>query len=102
MSKRCKCFVLSFFVVDFLRISSDEHDSRFQESSLTQCQIPDAAIKGSFENELTCRRESEMKLHFYIPQIFYFMMVDDFPCVYLPVLLSARSFENELTKHINM
>ncbi|KAG8289604.1 hypothetical protein J6590_101145 [Homalodisca vitripennis] len=47
MSKRCKCLVLSFFVVDFLWISSDEHDSRFHvKSSLIQCQIPDAAIKG--------------------------------------------------------
>ncbi|KAG8305936.1 hypothetical protein J6590_058900 [Homalodisca vitripennis] len=47
MLKRCKCFDLSFFVVDFLWISADKHDSRFQESSLRQCQIPDAAIKRS-------------------------------------------------------
>ncbi|KAG8290031.1 hypothetical protein J6590_078918 [Homalodisca vitripennis] len=40
-----KCFVLSF-VVDFLWISSDKHDSRFQELSLTRRQIPDVAIKG--------------------------------------------------------
>ncbi|KAG8287365.1 hypothetical protein J6590_038973 [Homalodisca vitripennis] len=43
MSKRCKEFVLSF-----IWISSDEHDSRFQESSLKQRQIPESAIKGSF------------------------------------------------------
>ncbi|KAG8335634.1 hypothetical protein J6590_063675 [Homalodisca vitripennis] len=45
MSKRCKCFDLSFFFVDFIWISLDEHDSRFQESSLRQCQIPDAVKK---------------------------------------------------------
>ncbi|KAG8331726.1 hypothetical protein J6590_035683 [Homalodisca vitripennis] len=48
-SKRCKCFVFSFFVVDYLWISSDEHASRFQESSLGQCQEPDIAIKGSVD-----------------------------------------------------
>ncbi|KAG8322096.1 hypothetical protein J6590_029794 [Homalodisca vitripennis] len=36
----------SFFIIDFLWISSDEHDSRFQESSLRQHQIPDAVING--------------------------------------------------------
>ncbi|KAG8284035.1 hypothetical protein J6590_003727 [Homalodisca vitripennis] len=43
---RCKCFVLNFFVDNFLWISSDEHDSRFQESSLRQRQIKYASIKG--------------------------------------------------------
>ncbi|KAG8298683.1 hypothetical protein J6590_010683 [Homalodisca vitripennis] len=33
------------FVVEFPSISSDEHDSRFQESGLRQSQIPDAAKK---------------------------------------------------------
>ncbi|KAG8286634.1 hypothetical protein J6590_054470, partial [Homalodisca vitripennis] len=51
LSKRCKCFVLSFFVVDFLCIISDEHDSRYQESSMRQRQIPDAAVKGSTEDK---------------------------------------------------
>ncbi|KAG8308882.1 hypothetical protein J6590_098981, partial [Homalodisca vitripennis] len=31
MWKRCKCLVLNFFVIEFLWISSDEHDSRFKE-----------------------------------------------------------------------
>ncbi|KAG8299298.1 hypothetical protein J6590_104324 [Homalodisca vitripennis] len=35
MSKLCKCFVLSFFVLAVLWISSEEHDSRFQESERT-------------------------------------------------------------------
>ncbi|KAG8323302.1 hypothetical protein J6590_006309 [Homalodisca vitripennis] len=38
--------ILSFLAVVVLWISSGEHDSRFQESSLRQCQIADAAIKG--------------------------------------------------------
>ncbi|KAG8328013.1 hypothetical protein J6590_006191 [Homalodisca vitripennis] len=45
-------FVLSFFVADFLWIFSDEHYSRFQESSLTQRHMPDPATKGSLHNLL--------------------------------------------------
>ncbi|KAG8257325.1 hypothetical protein J6590_052190, partial [Homalodisca vitripennis] len=54
-----KRFVLSFFVANFLWISSDEHDSRFQESSLTQRQIPDAALNESWmRSQATCERVS--------------------------------------------
>ncbi|KAG8288828.1 hypothetical protein J6590_010941 [Homalodisca vitripennis] len=46
MSKRCKCFVLSFFRRRFSLDLFRRHDSRFRESSLRQCKIPNAAIKG--------------------------------------------------------
>ncbi|KAG8260580.1 hypothetical protein J6590_055752 [Homalodisca vitripennis] len=39
--KQRKEFMLSFFITDFF-ISSENHDCRFQESSLLQRQIPDA------------------------------------------------------------
>ncbi|KAG8332591.1 hypothetical protein J6590_020100 [Homalodisca vitripennis] len=45
VSKRYKCFVLSFFVVDFLWISSDEHDQIPGVKSERQRQIPAAVIK---------------------------------------------------------
>ncbi|KAG8261734.1 hypothetical protein J6590_066795 [Homalodisca vitripennis] len=44
MSKLCEKFVLSFFVTNCFFISSDEYDSRFQESSLRQRQIPDSVL----------------------------------------------------------
>ncbi|KAG8296808.1 hypothetical protein J6590_097435 [Homalodisca vitripennis] len=44
MSYPCKEFILSFIVAEIF-VSSDEHDSRFRESSLQQLQIPDAALR---------------------------------------------------------
>ncbi|KAG8291308.1 hypothetical protein J6590_063344 [Homalodisca vitripennis] len=53
--------ILSIFVADFFWISSDEHEYRFQESSLRQRQIPDAALRGSIKN--TTAKDRRNKIH---------------------------------------
>ncbi|KAG8315951.1 hypothetical protein J6590_061375 [Homalodisca vitripennis] len=59
MSKRCKEFILNFFVAD-LDLFKKEHDSRLQESSLRQRQAKkndkDWTVQKAFHQRGTHRR----------------------------------------------
>ncbi|KAG8258137.1 hypothetical protein J6590_035284 [Homalodisca vitripennis] len=57
MSKRCKCFVLIFFVVDFLWFSAGEQDSRFQEAKKNP---GEGKASTNYKNSVTFPRLDEL------------------------------------------